>query len=85
MSSTTSTQDESRSRVERPSADPKNDHRTGAWSDPKGSGNPEAAVDAKGSHYEHTGGQLLLGKRISMTWFAADDVPDHLSERSTLK
>lgn len=81
MSSIQSTQNESRSRVTRTSADPRDDHRTSAWSDPKGAGNPAAAVDAKRNHYEHNGGQLLLGEKISMTWFAADDLDENASER----
>ena len=82
MSSTqTSTQNESKSRVARTSADPRDDHRTSAWSDPKGAENPAAAVDAKGNHYEHNGGQLLLGEKISMTWFAADDLDENASKR----
>ena len=81
MSSIQSTQNESKSRVTRTSADPRDDHRTGAWSDPKGAGNPAAAVDSKGNHYEHNGGQLLLGEKISMTWFAADDLDENASEQ----
>ncbi|TKX72628.1 hypothetical protein EXE46_15550 [Halorubrum sp. GN11_10-6_MGM] len=75
------TQYESECRVERPSADRKNDRPTGAWPEPQAAENPQAEIDAEGEHYEQTGGQLLLGERVSITWFGADDVPDHLSER----
>ena len=81
MSSTQSTQNTSESRVTRTSDDPRDDHRTSAWSDPKGAGNPAAAVDAKENHYEHNSGQLLLGEKISMTWFAADDLDENASEQ----
>lgn len=81
MSSTQSTQNTSESRVTRTSADPRDDHRTSAWSDPKGAGNPAAVVDAKEKHYEHNSGQLLLGEKISMTWFAADDLDENASEQ----
>ena len=77
----TSTQNESRSRVARKSANPRDDYRTNAWSDPKAAGNPAAAVDAKGDHYEHDGGQLMLGEKISMTWFAADDLDENATEQ----
>ena len=69
----------STSRIDR-TANPKDDPRVEVWSDPQAAGNPQATVDAKGNHFEITGGQLSLAKSVSETWFAANDVNVDIQE-----
>lgn len=68
-------------RIARRPANPRDDPRVEVWSDPQAVGNPQAAVDERGDHYELTGGQISLGKQVSETWFAADEVDSSLPER----
>lgn len=70
---------QSTSRIDR-TANPKDDPRVEVWSDPRAAGNPQVTVDAKGNHFEITGGQLSLGKTVSETWFAANDLNVDIQE-----
>lgn len=70
---------QSTSRIDR-TANPQDDPRVEVWSDPRAAGNPQATVDARGNHFEISGGQLSLGKTVSETWFAANDLNVDIQE-----